>query len=114
MCILFQCISNPHDFVKSISGRMSLSSKELIVQKLLLCDKIKEVLSCAHMRSLEQRARNAHDQNEQTSRLIFPFCLVQFVTKNIMCVTLKLQKVLCRFVQSKCVHLCGKFCIFQI
>ena len=33
------------------------------------------------LRSLEQRA-------EQTLRLIFPFCLLQFVTKNITCVTL--------------------------
>ena len=28
--------------------------------------KIKKVLSRAHVRSLEQRARNAHDQSEQT------------------------------------------------
>ena len=37
-----------------------------MAQKLLLCGKIKKVLSRAHVCSLEQRARNAHDQNEQT------------------------------------------------
>ena len=35
-------------------------------EKLLLCGKVKKVLSCAHVYSLEQRARNPHDQNEQT------------------------------------------------
>ena len=45
---------------------MSLKRKEIIAQKLLLRGKIKKVLSCAHMYSLEQRARNPHDQNEQT------------------------------------------------
>ena len=38
----------------------------LIAQKSLLRSKIKKVLCRAHVRSLEQRARNAHDQNEQT------------------------------------------------
>ena len=42
--------------------------KELIVQKLLLHGKVKKVLSRAHLCSLEQRARNAHDQNEQALR----------------------------------------------
>ena len=45
---------------------MSLARKELIAQKLLLRGEIKKVLSRAHLCSLEQRARNAHDQNEQT------------------------------------------------
>ena len=66
MCILLQRISNPRDFVKYISGKMSLSRKELIARKLLLCGKIKKVFSHAHVYSLEQRAGNAHDYNEQT------------------------------------------------
>ena len=70
MCIFLQRISNPLDSVKYISGKMSLALKrELIAQKLLLGGKvkqIKEVLSRACVCSLEQRARNAHDQNEQT------------------------------------------------
>ena len=47
---------------------MSLGRKELIAQKLLLRGKIKKVLekSRTHVCSLEQRARNAHDQNEHT------------------------------------------------
>ena len=65
MCILLQRISNPSDFVKYISGNMSLWRKELIAQ-LLLRSKIKKVLSHAHVCSLEQRARNAHGQNEHT------------------------------------------------
>ena len=39
--------------------------KELLAQKLMLCSKIKKVLSSAHRCSLEQRARNVHDHNEQ-------------------------------------------------
>ena len=66
MCILLQRIINPNDFVKYISGKMSLQRKELIAQKLPLRGKIKKVLSRVHVCSLEQRARNAHDQNEQT------------------------------------------------
>ena len=38
----------------------------LIAQELLLRGKIKKVLSRAQVCSLEQRTRNAHDQNEQT------------------------------------------------
>ena len=38
----------------------------LIAQKIVLRGKIKEVLSRAHVCSLEQRAGNAYDQNEQT------------------------------------------------
>ena len=64
MCILLQLISNPLDFVKYLYGKMSLLRKELIAQK-LLHGKIKKVFSRAHVCSLEQRARNAHDQNEQ-------------------------------------------------
>ena len=64
MFILAVC--NPRDFVKYISGKMSLSRKELIAQKLLLRGKIKKVLSRLHVCSLEQRARNAHDQNQHT------------------------------------------------
>ena len=45
---------------------MSLRRKELITQKLQLRGKIKKVLSRAYVCSLEQRARDAHDQNEQT------------------------------------------------
>ena len=45
---------------------MSLRRKELIAQKLLLRGKITKVLSHAHVCSLKQRARNAHDQNGQT------------------------------------------------
>ena len=52
--------------MKHISGKMSIRLKELIAQKLLLCGKIKKVFSRVHLRSLEQRARNAHDQNDQT------------------------------------------------
>ena len=66
MCIIFQHISNTRDFVGYISGKMSLERKEFIAQKLLLCGEIKKVLSRAHVYSLEQRTRNAHDQNEQT------------------------------------------------
>ena len=66
MCILLQRSSNSRDFVKCISGKMSLSRKELIARKLLLRGKIKKVLSHAHVCSLEQRAGNAHDQNKQT------------------------------------------------
>ena len=66
MCILFLRISGPRDFVKHISGKLSLRWKELIAQKLLLRGKIKKVLSRAHVRSLEQRAWNTHDQSEQT------------------------------------------------
>ena len=39
---------------------------KLIARKLLLLGKIKKVRSRVHVRSLEQRARNAHDQSEQT------------------------------------------------
>ena len=70
MCIL-QRISNPRDFVKDISGKRSLRRKELIAQKLLLCGKLKKVLSQAHVCSLEQRARNAYDQNEHTLHYLF-------------------------------------------
>ena len=66
MCILLQRISNPRDFVQYIGGKMSIRRKELIAQKLILRGKIKKVLSRAHVCSLEQRASNAHDQNEQT------------------------------------------------
>ena len=66
MRILLQRFSNPRDFVKYVRGKMSLGIKELIAQKLLLRGKIKKVLSRAHLCSLEQRARNEHDQHEQT------------------------------------------------
>ena len=65
MSILLQRISNPRDFVKYSDRKMSFWRKGLIAQKLLLHGKIKKVLSRAQMCSLEQRARNAHDQNEQ-------------------------------------------------
>ena len=68
MCIPFLRISSPHDFMKCISGKLSLWRKKLIARELFLPDKIKNVLSRAHMRSLGQRARNAHDQSEQTSK----------------------------------------------
>ena len=45
---------------------MSLWRKELIAQKLLLRGRIEKVLFRAHVCLLEQRAKNAHDQNEQT------------------------------------------------
>ena len=45
---------------------MSPQRKELIAQNLLFRGKIKNVLSHAHVCSLEQAARTAHDQNEQT------------------------------------------------
>ena len=64
--ILLQRTINPRDFMKYISGKVSLRRKDLIAQKLLLRDKIKKVLSRAHVCSQEQRARNAHNQNEQT------------------------------------------------
>ena len=41
MCILLQGIINPRDFVKYISGKMSLCKTELIAQKLLSRGKIK-------------------------------------------------------------------------
>ena len=63
MCIPFLHISGPRDFIKHISGKMSLSWKELIAQKSLLHGKIKKMISRAHVRSLEQKARNAHDQS---------------------------------------------------
>ena len=48
---------------------------------LLLRGKIKTVLSRAHVCSLEQRARNAHDQNEQTLTLLIQhfvnLCLIE-------------------------------------
>ena len=62
MCILLQHISNPSDFVKYISRKMSLYRKEVITQQFLSRGKIKKVLSFAHGK---QRARNAHDQNKQ-------------------------------------------------
>ena len=40
--------------------------KGINCSKILLRGKKKKVLSRVHVRSLEQRARNAHDQNEQT------------------------------------------------
>ena len=43
-----------------------MAGKELIAQKLLLRGKIKKILPRAHVCSLEQRAWNAHDQDEQT------------------------------------------------
>ena len=64
MSIVLQRISNPRHFVRNISRKMSLSRKELIAQKLPLRGKIKKVLSGAQVYLLEQRARNAHDQNE--------------------------------------------------
>ena len=45
---------------------MILRRKELIAQELLSRGKIKKVLSCTHVCSLEHIAGNAHDQNEQT------------------------------------------------
>ena len=69
MCILLQRISNPSDFVKYISKKMSLWRKELISDNLLLRGKIKKVLSHPQVCSLEQRARNAHDHNEQNKIL---------------------------------------------
>ena len=45
---------------------MSVWRKELFAQKLLLRAEIKKVPSHAHVCPLEQIARNAHDQNEQT------------------------------------------------
>ena len=71
MCILLQSISKPRDFVKYIGGKMGLSRKELIAQKLLLRGKIKKVISSAHVCSLEERAKNAHDQDEQTLTLVW-------------------------------------------
>ena len=59
-------ISDPRDLVKHVSGEMNLRWKELIAQTLLLCGETKKVLSRARVRSLEQRARDAHDQSEQT------------------------------------------------
>ena len=70
MCILFKRISNTHDFCETHQREMSIRQKKLVAQKLLLRGKIKKVLSRAHVRLLEQRARNAHDQNEQTSLYI--------------------------------------------
>ena len=68
---------------------MSLRWKEIIAQNLLLRDKMKKVLSRAHVRSLEQRARNAHDQNEDF-KIDFPLLSCPIRTKNIMCVILNL------------------------
>ena len=51
---------------------MSLLRQQLIVHNLLLHGKIKKAISHAHMCSLEERARKAHDQNEQTLPLFFP------------------------------------------
>ena len=73
MCILLQYISNTFDFVKYIRGKMGLWRKELIAIKLLLRGKI---LSLAYVCLLEQRARNTHGQNEQTS---FPSCCATWV-----------------------------------
>ena len=82
MCILLQRISNPCDFVKYISGKMSLRRKKLVAQNLLLRGKIKKVLSLANVCSLEQKARNAHDQNEQTlSRTRFIFSKLKLVNR---------------------------------
>ena len=50
-------------FVKITSERTSL-----IAQKLLLHGEITKVLSQAHVCLLEQIARNAHDQSEETLR----------------------------------------------
>ena len=49
MCIPFQYTSSPRYFVKRISGKISLLCKELIAEKLLSCDKIKEVLFGGHL-----------------------------------------------------------------
>ena len=45
MCILLQRISNPRDFVKYVSD----SVKKRIAKKLLLCGKVKKVLSHAQV-----------------------------------------------------------------
>ena len=45
---------------------MRLWKNELIAQKSLLRGKIEKVLSRAHVCLMEQRAKNAHDQNKQT------------------------------------------------
>ena len=66
MYIPFLWISFPRDLVKRIGRRLSLRRKKLIARELLSPGTIKEVLSHAHVRSLEQRARNAHDQSEKT------------------------------------------------
>ena len=63
MCIPFLRIRSPRDFVKCISEKLK---KKLTARKLLFPGKIKKVLSRGNVRSLEQRARNAHDQSEQT------------------------------------------------
>ena len=71
-----QRISSSRDFVKHISEKMSLLDylkKRINCSKLLLRGKIKKVLSRAHMCSLEQRARNAHDPNEQTLHSSYAF-----------------------------------------
>ena len=59
--IPFLCKSSPHDFVKFISKKEINCSRIILPGKLII-----KVLSRAHMCSLEQRARIAHDQSEQT------------------------------------------------
>ena len=66
MCIPFLRISSPRNFVKCTGEKSRFWRKKLIARKLLLPGKIKKVLSRANVRSLERRARNAHDQSEQT------------------------------------------------
>ena len=81
MCIPFIHISSPLDFVKW---------KKLVARKLLFPGKIKKVLFCAKVRSLDQRAKNAPDQSEQTlcsihsvlAHLGIQFCAVKFEKEN--------------------------------
>ena len=63
---LFYVFSGLRDVVKHSQENEPLMKGTVIAQKLLLRGKTKEVLSHAHVRSLEQRARNVHDQSEQT------------------------------------------------
>ena len=63
MCILFQRMNNPHDFVKRENEPLM---KRINCSNITIAWLNKKVLSRAHVRLQEQRAKNAHDQNEQT------------------------------------------------
>ena len=70
MYILLQRIINPLDFVKYIKGKNWPLKKRINCSKITIAWQDK-VLSRAHVRSLEQRARNAQDHNEQTLPHLF-------------------------------------------
>ena len=75
--LLFNCSccgkSRETSVLNVSSGCKLYTNNQCNCSNLLLHGKIKKVPSHAHMCSLEQRARNAHGQNEQTLTKSFDF-----------------------------------------